>query len=250
MRTDRAVLMGMNARTKKGGSSPRRHERHLTEGLTCVSGEVLDLSSGGMRVRSAERPPVKAGGESAFTLRVGSKTLTVQGKVAWIKRASLLGGPFEYGVQFVGVSSAVAKVIGQIAMYGFVGSGSDAGSSAPRQSAWSPEGQGTAAPSANGSAGGAGANATGAGPQGPARPKVVVTADLPCFYQTLGVSFDATEQQIRTAFRQLAKKVHPDVCKEPDAAERFAFITRVYEVLSDAELRAKYDEAMAKRRAA
>lgn len=238
--------MGMNARAKRSGVNPRRQERHLTEGLTCVSGDVLDLSVGGMRVRSADRPPVKAGGESAFTLRVGAKTLTVQGKVAWIKRASLLGGPFEYGVQFVGVSGAVAKVIGQIAMYGFVGSGSDAAGAAPRQSAWTPEGQGRAS---NAAAAG-GTNAAGAGPQGPERPKVVVTADLPCFYETLGVSFDATEQQIRTAFRQLAKKLHPDVCKEPDAAERFAFITRVYEVLSDEELRAKYDEAMAKRRAA
>lgn len=220
----------------------------MTEGLTCVSGEVLDMSAGGMRVRSDDRPPVKAGGQSAFTLRVGEKALTVRGKVAWIKRASLLGGPFEYGVQFVGVSGAVAKVLGQIAMYGFAGNGNDAGSAGQRQGTWRPEGQGTSAPvsaSSTGSASG-GADATG----GPQRPKVVVTADLPCFYETMGVSFDATEQQVRTAFRQLAKKLHPDVCKEPDAAERFAFITRVYEVLSDEELRAKYDEAMAKRRAA
>lgn len=226
----------MGARAGKSGNTARRHERHLTEGLTCVSGEVLDLSSGGMRVKSAERPAAKAGGTTFFTLRVGVKTLSVQGRVAWIKRASLLGGPFEYGIQFVGVTAAVAKVIEQIAMYGFVHDGKDASSKAAP--GWKPE-KDT----------GAAAHARGPSPGG-ARPKVTVTTDLPCFYETLGIARDATQDQIRAAFRGLAKKLHPDVCKEPDAGERFAFITRVHVVLSDPELREKYDEAIAKRAAA
>lgn len=230
----------------KAGTSPRRHERHLTEGLTCVSGSVLDLSSGGMRVKSAERPPAKAGGTTTFTLQVGVKSLSVQGKVAWIKRASLLAGPYEYGVQFVGVSGAVAKVIDQIAMYGFVHDGKGEQRQAPKWSAGGATGNA-------GASGGGGATSdggtTGAGAQ-QARPRVTVTADLPCFYETLGVSRDATHDQIRAAFRGLAKRLHPDVCREPDAGERFAFITRVHEVLSDPELREKYDEAIAKRAAA
>lgn len=231
----------MNARGKKGASSPRRHERHLTEGLTCVSGEVLDLSSGGMRVKSAERPPAKAGGTGTFTVCVGAKRLSVQGRVAWIKRGSLLGGPYEYGIQFVGVTGAVARVLEQIAMFGFVRDGR--GEESATSPKWEPNG-------AEGNARGAGTTSAESEASERSRPKVTVTADLPCFYQTLGVSFDATEGQIRSAFRSLAKQLHPDVCKEPDAAERFGFITRVYEVLSDEELRARYDEAMAKRRAA
>lgn len=230
----------MNARGKKGATNPRRHERHLTEGLTCVSGEVLDLSSGGMRVKSADRPPTKAGATGAFTLCVGAKKLTLQGKVAWIKRGSLLGGPYEYGIQFVGVTGAVAQVLEQIAMYGFVRDGKAEDASASRK--WEANGP-------EGNVRGPGA-AAGESPSDRSAPRVTVTADLPCFYQTLGVSFDATEEQIRSAFRSLAKQLHPDVCKEPDAAERFSFITRVYEVLSDSDLRARYDEAMAKRRAA
>lgn len=218
----------------------------MTEGLTCVSGDVLDLSTGGMRVKSGDRPPVKAGEMSSFTLRLGEKALTVQGRLAWIKRGSLLGGPYEYGVQFVGVSGAVAKVLGQIAMYGFAGAGSAGAQGsmcvgAARSAATGPS-HATGASSHPGSA----CESAGTG----TRPKVIVTADLPCFYETLGVPFDATEAQIRAAFRQLAKRLHPDVCKEPDAADRFAFITRVYEVLSDDELRARYDEAIAKRRVA
>jgi hypothetical protein len=232
----------------KAGTSPRRHERHLTEGLTCVSGSVLDLSSGGMRVKSAERPPAKAGGMTTFTLQLGAKSLSVQGKVAWIKRASLLAGPYEYGVQFVGVSGAVAKVIDQIAMYGFVHDGKGEAKQTPKWSASGATGTGAAGSAAAKGADGA-PGATGARAE-QARPRVTVTADLPCFYETLGVTRDATQDQIRAAFRGLAKKLHPDVCKEPDAGERFAFITRVHEVLSDPELREKYDEAIAKRAAA
>jgi hypothetical protein len=173
----------------------------------------------------------------------------LQGRVAWIKRASLLGGPFEYGIQFVGVTGAVAKILDQIAMYGFVHDANGAEQKAPlRDAAPAPPTSAKRAPGSSGTC----ANASGASEtaEGSTRPKVTVTADLPCFYATLGVAFDATEQQVRAAFRQLAKRLHPDVCKEPDASERFAFITRVYEVLSDDELRARYDEAIAKRRAA
>ena len=210
-----------------------------------MSGDVLDLSAGGMRVKSTERPPAKAGAVTSFTLRVGTKTLTVQGRMAWTKRASLLAGPYEYGVQFVGVTGAVAKVLEQIAMYGFVHGGSGEPQAAPAWKAGGPSGAGA---NPAGPAGGAGGRAGSQADQ--ARPRVTVTADLPCFYETLGVTHDATQDQIRAAFRGLAKKLHPDVCKEQDAGERFAFITRVHEVLSDVELREKYDEAIAKRAAA
>lgn len=208
----------------------------------------MDLSAGGMRVRSTERPPAKAGGAASFTLRVGMKTLSVQGRMAWVKRASLLAGPYEYGVQFVGVTSAVAKVLDQIAMYGFVHDGKGESKQAPKWNA----GGATVNPSAAASTGASTAKAAGScdAHAEHARPRVTVTADLPCFYETLGVTRDATQDQIRAAFRGLAKKLHPDVCKEPDAGERFAFITRVHEVLSDPELREKYDEAIAKRAAA
>ena len=63
------------------------------------------------------------------------------------------------------------------------------------------------------------------------------------YYETLGVPKTATEDEIRTAFRKLARKHHPDVAKDKKAAEeKFKEINEAYEVLSDPEKRKKYDQ--------
>ena len=62
------------------------------------------------------------------------------------------------------------------------------------------------------------------------------------YYEVLGVPKDATEADIKKAYRKLAAKYHPDVNHEPDAVERFKEINEANEVLSDAEKRARYDQ--------
>ena len=64
------------------------------------------------------------------------------------------------------------------------------------------------------------------------------TRDL---YDVLGVPRSASAEEIRAAYRRLARRYHPDVSQEPDAAERFAELTRAYEVLSDQDARTRYD---------
>ena len=61
------------------------------------------------------------------------------------------------------------------------------------------------------------------------------------YYEVLGVARGASEEQIKKAFRSLARELHPDVSEEPDAEERFKELVEAYEVLSDAERRDVYD---------
>ncbi|HJX79789.1 MULTISPECIES: molecular chaperone DnaJ [Micrococcaceae] len=60
-------------------------------------------------------------------------------------------------------------------------------------------------------------------------------------YETLGVAKDATPQEIKSAYRKLARKLHPDVNPSEGAAEQFKLVTRAYEVLSDEKKRANFD---------
>ncbi len=62
------------------------------------------------------------------------------------------------------------------------------------------------------------------------------------YYEVLGVSKDATDAEIKSAFRKLAKKYHPDVNKAPDAAEKFKEAQEAYAVLSDEAKRRQYDQ--------
>jgi len=62
------------------------------------------------------------------------------------------------------------------------------------------------------------------------------------YYALLGVSRGAKADEIKRAYRRLARKYHPDVSKEPEAEERFKEVQEAYEVLKDPEKRAAYDQ--------
>lgn len=62
------------------------------------------------------------------------------------------------------------------------------------------------------------------------------------YYETLGVARDATQDDIKRAYRKLARKYHPDVSSDTDAESKFKALGEAYEVLKDPEKRAAYDQ--------
>ena len=65
------------------------------------------------------------------------------------------------------------------------------------------------------------------------------------FYDLLGVSRDVDPDSLKQAYRRMARQYHPDINKDPGAEDRFKEIGRAYEVLSDPQTRARYDQITA-----
>lgn len=65
--------------------------------------------------------------------------------------------------------------------------------------------------------------------------------NLENYYEVLGVSVNSSTAEIKSAYRKLARKYHPDINKAPDAMEKFKNITKAYETLSNTKLREQYD---------
>lgn len=62
------------------------------------------------------------------------------------------------------------------------------------------------------------------------------------YYEVLGISKGASKDEIKKAYRKLSKQLHPDINKEPDAAEQFKEVKEAYETLSDDQKRSHYDQ--------
>jgi Ca-activated chloride channel family protein len=65
--------------------------------------------------------------------------------------------------------------------------------------------------------------------------------ETPNYYSLLGLPFDSTEEEIRNAYREIVRQVHPDTSRTPGTTERFIQVQKAYEVLSNPDLRSRYD---------
>jgi DnaJ-domain-containing protein 1 len=197
---------------------PRSAERFAVQGLRCALGDVVDISAAGLRVKVTGSASLKRGETVTLNVTNDQQAVRVMARVIWMRRGGV-GRPSEVGLRFVDVRAGVAAALVQLGRFGFISTdGSGAGEAPGRKRAEAP----------------------------PVRASIEVE-DL---YAILGVPPSAAEGEIRRAYHALAQQYHPDRNSSPDAADRFAMISKAWKVLRDPGLRAKYDQLLARCKAA
>lgn len=229
------------------GEPPKQHrmrvaERHEAHGLRCPLGELVDLSVSGLRCKCDQKPDVSKGAVIPLVIQNGSQTVRLMGRVVWVRKAGLIGGSWQVGLQFLDVRPGIRAAIEQFAKYGFIqnlgGSttvdassvATPAGSAAKEQVAGGPAKEQVV-----------GASTATRAETNDAATQKYATVEIEDLYQHLGLTIDADDASIHAAYREMAKRLHPDHNADPAAQEQFVFITKAYGVLRDASKRAKYD---------
>lgn len=217
---------------------PRTHERVNPKGLRCPLGEVVDVSEGGMRVRCFGKPAVEIGINTKFNLQGDRQGLSVAGRVVWVKR--LNWKQYEIGVRFVDLLEPVAKMLMELARNGFVRVEDHAPKKPPNFGRG-----GSTQQSQQRTASGAGASASDASSEAQAHDDtftgISASIEVEDLYMMLGVAQLASQDTIHQAYRALARKLHPDHNKAPDASEKFSAVHKAYTILRDPIKRRKYD---------
>ncbi|MHC5024227.1 MAG: DnaJ domain-containing protein [Planctomycetota bacterium] len=180
-------------------------------------GLVKDLSTAGMRVACTGKPPVKVGQIQKIRIKGNRASVVVTGKVIWVRRTRFR--KYDTGIQFIAMKPAVAGAIDQLARFGFIRQNQE------RLDDLTGTGSGRSA-SARQRRGGR---------------SIRASIDLPDYYALLDVPADASQDEIREAYRKLARIYHPDVNREDVGQAKFIEINEAYEILKDPERRMTYD---------
>ena len=207
------------------GLEGRKSPRYPGPQVSCPLGEVLDLSASGMGVKCDGRPPVEEGQSVAIWLKTGRKKLNLQARVA--RKTRISRKEVHLGLEFVCLPPGMELVLEKLARLGFL----PAEQKPPGASHGSAIAGGTRGPEPGW------AHERRAGQP----PRIRVGINLPDHYAAMRLTGDASDEEIRTAFRKLAAVYHPDVNKSADAAEQFMAIQQAYEVLRDPKRRREYD---------
>lgn len=236
-----AWSFGLNPRSQNSGGTsrgfkfPREHERVSSQGVSCHLGHVLDISGGGMRIRTERAPGISKGDQCSFGVRSSRHQVSVRGQIVWTRRAGWKC--YEIGVRWLDASPVHVQLLLQLARYGFVNIEETKGDPVP------PAGGTNGAKASGGFSAGSSTASGAAGPahQNDAIPETFVE-DL---YAVLAVPRTSKPEEIQVAFRALARQLHPDVNKDTHAQERFTRVNKAYSVLRDADTRRRYDILLA-----
>jgi hypothetical protein len=163
-----------------------------------------------MRVRCKGKPSLKYGLPHLFKIKSPQGTLRISGCARWGRRISFR--IHETGIEFINLSAAAQAALASLAEFGFLGENVRTKKSGPGSSR---------------------------------RGKRLHATGLPNYYMILGVKQCADPSEIHQAYRLHARKLHPDVNPDPDAAQKFIAVKEAYDVLRDPIVRQRYDRNLA-----
>ncbi len=192
------------------GAEHRRGARMQTAVVTCALGEIVDISRTGMSV-SVQRAGLGAPG-TEIAVELSAPTDSMEVRVRVVRSKPRGAGRSEVALEFVGLGEEETVALENLIRHG--------------------------------------KRRAGVFNNDERRRKMVEALRMPDYYRLLGVGPNATIEEVQRAYRELARKYHPDVCKEEGAQERFCLINDAHSTLAVAESRATYDALYALRRAA
>jgi hypothetical protein len=201
-----------NGLKRDGSANDRTADRYTASGLSCVLGEIEDISLSGVRIRCKGESPIRVNEVLQLTIKRGSGSLKVVAKVVWVTRP--LFSAAKMGLRFVETDVEALRTLLE--------------SLCP------------------------GCTANASLPSGGQRVTelTVATIEVEDLYVILGVARTASDNEIRAAYHARAKQYHPDHNTEADAPIHFSNISKAYTVLRDPEHRARYDRLLAQARRA
>lgn len=212
---------GSKKSARPASAQTPRADRHKTVGFSCRLGQVLDMSSSGMRVQMDEKPDLTTGRVLEISVASPLQRCSLKMRVAWIRK---MHEGWHVGFQFIDVGPAMAESLDSLARYGCANL-QDPGARRGRSSA-----DERAAREREYAARKAGS------PEG-----LEATVHCTDLYALLDVPSEADEAEIKSAYRRAVRILHPDVNKTPEAAEQFAMVRTAYTILTDPAKRARYD---------
>lgn len=209
------AAFGKLFQSKHGAKQPRtqRSHRYAAHGFSTPFGEVKDLSASGMQLISPRKISLEVGQRSSMRLSSAFQQVVVTAQLVWTKK---VGDQFAAGFKFVDLAAEVREAVECLAKHGFAQTTAGPG---PRRGAH-------------------------AGPGSAGTKRTIFEQRLLCedLYEYFGVQPNATEDELRHAYRVMAQRLHPDCNTAPDADAQFAKLTKSYSVLKDPEKRKRYDE--------
>ena len=177
----------------------RKMPRHQTDVVRCALGEVINLSGTGMRIAVSGRCRIKIGQVVPIKLKTPSGMMVLSARAVWRRRTGLLGG-HQVGFNFDSITPQQSVALGTIARFGFV-AGSEVVSDTPSN---------TASPA-----------------------QVEASIVLAEYYKRLGLEPSASGDEIKAAYRQLARKYHPDVAPGEENRQKFMELREAYDLIND-----------------